>query len=357
METLLLRQPDITRLLQSYGRDALMRRTIDRLATGLATVHSGGAALSPLRDGFVRPHPVPGVLEWMPHRDPGHAITLKTVAYSPANRRRYGLPTILGTVARYDDTTGRLLALVDGVFLTALRTGAASALASRALALPDSRTVGVIGTGAQAVTQLHALSLTFPLTTVLAWDTDPEHLASFAHRVGFLGLDVRPASPERIAAEADLVVTATSVPAGAGPVLPDVPTREHLHVNAVGADLVGKTELPPGLLRRALVCPDHPEQALREGECQQLGPERLGPSLSALCADPGRLATARGRLTVFDSTGFALEDHLTLDVLVEAAAAVGVGVRMPLELHPEDALDPYAPSHRAAPAADPVPVP
>ncbi|WP_042439533.1 ornithine cyclodeaminase family protein [Streptacidiphilus albus] len=348
MNTLLIAQDDIARIIGQVGRDALMRRMIERLSEGFTAVHRGTVQLSPLRDGFERPDPVPGIIEWMPHRVGGDSTTIKTVAYSPANPDRFGLPTIVGTVARYDDITGCLSVLCDGIVLTAIRTGAVSALASRALAHPDSRTVGMIGTGAQAVTQLHALSLTLPVERVLAWDTDPAHLASFAERVAFLGLDVRATTPEEIARQADVITTATSIEVGRGPVFQDTDVREHLHVNAIGADLVGKTELPRSLLERALVCPDHPLQALREGECQRLTHDQLGPSLAQLVADPASVADARGRLTVFDSTGIALEDHLALDVFVEFATELGLGTRVDLEYRPSNAIDPYSPHSGSA---------
>ncbi|GAA3078714.1 hypothetical protein GCM10020000_75370 [Streptomyces olivoverticillatus] len=225
METWVLSERDVAQVLDAVGRDALMDRVIDRLAEGLAEVGRGERALSPQRGGFERAEPVPGIWEWMPHREAGDSITLKTVGYSPANPDRFGLPTIIGTVARFDDATGALTALTDGVLLTAIRTGAASAVASRLLAAPDSRVAGFIGAGAQSVTQLHALSRVLPLERALVWDTDPAHAASYADRVAFLGLDVRVATPEEIAAEADVICTATSVPIGQGPVLPDVPTR------------------------------------------------------------------------------------------------------------------------------------
>lgn len=343
MNTLLITQEDIDRIIEQVGRDALMSRMIHRLSEAFAAVHRGAAELSPLRDGFLRPDPVPGIIEWMPHREGGSSTTIKTVSYSPGNPDQFGLPTIIGTVARYDDVTGRLTVMCDGIVLTAIRTGAASALASRALAHPESRTVGLIGTGAQSVTQLHALSLCFPLETVLAYDTNPKHLDTFADRVSFLGLEVRRATTEEIAQQADIITTATSVEVGQGPVLPDAGVREHLHINAVGADLIGKTELSKSLLDRALVCPDHPQQALREGESQQLTPDRLGPSLAQLVAEPDNLAGARSRLTVFDSTGIALEDHVALDVFVEFANELGLGTRVNLEYRPSDAIDPYSP--------------
>jgi alanine dehydrogenase len=353
MSTLLITQADLRTVLDRIGRDDLVRRVIDRIAEGLRGIDAGSGELSPLRDGFTRPDPEPGVLEWMPHRVAGDSITIKTVAYSPANPRLAGLPTILGTLARFDDRTGRLLAVADGVLLTAIRTGATSAVAAGVLAHPDATTVGMIGCGAQAVTQLHALTLVRDVRRVLVHDADPEHTASFAGRVAFLGLDVRPVPARQVLAEADVLVTATSVGVGAGPVVPDGPHLPHLHVNAIGSDLIGKTELPEPLLRRAVVVPDHPEQALREGESQQLTAADLGPALSRVCADPDAVPDAAERLTVFDSTGFALLDHLALDVVVEAATEVGAGRRVDLEHHPVDALDPYS-AHVGRPVAGPV---
>ncbi|MFJ8078127.1 ornithine cyclodeaminase family protein [Streptomyces sp. NPDC096176] len=353
METWVLSRHDVAEVVAAVGRDALMRRIIDRLAQGLAEIGRGERELSPPRGGFERSDPVPGIWEWMPHREPGDHITLKTVGYSPANPARFNLPTIVGTVARYDDTTGALTALMDGVLLTALRTGAASAVASRLLARPDSRTLGLIGTGAQAVTQLHALSLVFPLERVLVWDSEPAHRDSFARRAAFTGLPVEIAPPHTIAAQADIITTATSVPQGMGPVLPDTDgIRPHLHINAVGADLVGKTELPLSLLRRAHVHPDHPQQALHEGECQRLSAHDLSPALPDLCADAQRATPHQRALTVFDSTGFALQDALAMEVFLEVAAERDLGMRLPIEHHPADALDPYA-LHPRRPAQHP----
>jgi ornithine cyclodeaminase/alanine dehydrogenase-like protein (mu-crystallin family) len=342
MSTWVITPHDVTEILDRVGRDAVMDRVIDRLDEGMREVGMGRRALSPLRGGFVRDEPVIGVWEWMPHRDPGDGITLKTVGYSPANPTRFGLPTILGTLLRFDDHTGSLTALVDGGILTAVRTGAASAVAARLLADPAAETVGIIGAGAQSVTQLHALTRVRPIRTALVFDPDPARTASFADRVAFLPVEVRPTAPEAIAAAADILVTATSVAPGAGPVLPDVPVREHLHVNAVGADLVGKTELPPGLLRRSHVVADHPEQARREGESQQLPAGRLPAGIAELCARPELAHALRGRPTVYDSTGFALQDHLAMEVVLELAAEHDLGRRVQLEHHPVDAADPYS---------------
>lgn len=342
MDTWLLSQYDMVRLLNVVGRDALMRRLIAALEEGFSELGHGRRAESPMRSGFTRTGDTPGVIELMPHRDPGLYVTVKTVSYSPRNVDDHGLPTILGTVARIDDNTGRLVALTDGVLLTALRTGAASAVATSRLAHPNSQVVGLIGTGAQAVTQLHGLSLVMDIQRVLVYDIEDRHAKSFFDRAAFLGLDIELSSPKRILAESDVLCTATSVPVGAGPVFPDGDHRPHLHINSLGADEIGKTELPVSLLRRALVCVDHRGQARQEGECQQLTEDEIGPSLAYLCAHPEEWTYHRQSLTVFDSTGVAFEDHLALDVILTAAREIGLGTKLSIECHPDDVLDPYS---------------
>ena len=339
---LLLTRRDIDRILDEVGIDRIMADLIDRLGDSFRRVYCGSAQLSPARGGFDRKDPVRGVIEWMPHREAGCGTTIKVVSYSPANTEKFGLPTITACIARFDDCTGHTTAIAEGGIITALRTGAASALASRALAYPESRVVGIVGCGAQAVTQLHGLSLLFPLNTVLAWDTNPVHLASFAKRTAFTGLKVVHAEPGEIVGAADIIVTATSVEVGAGPVIPDGAIRQHLHINAIGSDVIGKTELPRALLDRALVATDHPEQALREGESQVLDRQQLGPTLSEICADPRAVEEARLRLTVFDSTGVAMEDHVAFDLFVELAGQLGIGSQVTIESAVIDTLNPYA---------------
>ncbi|MGC1732376.1 MAG: hypothetical protein WA731_06845 [Pseudonocardiaceae bacterium] len=341
-KTLVVGQDDLAAIVEACGWDTLMDLMIDRLQEALVDAKRGNGS-TPARDGFRRGQGGSGVLDWMPHHEPGRSVTIKMVAYTPSNPGVQGLPTILGTVARFDDITGHLVAVSDGVLLTALRTGAASAVASRLLASTDSCVVGLVGAGAQAVTQLHALSRIFDLKRVLVHDTNPGHAASFPDRVAFLGVDVHIVGVPEIEASADIICTATSAPVGAGPVLPGTDLRPHVHINAVGADLPGKTELPVRLLRSALVCPDHVGQARREGECQQLGDDELGPDLPTLCAYPKLAHPHRRRLTVFDSTGFALEDHVALDVVLQLAVELGAGSRVQVEFITDDALNPYAP--------------
>ena len=121
----------------------------------------------PVRSGFNYSLPRSGLLEWMPLLQSGEHVLMKMVGYHPHNPDLSGLPTILSDFSLYNATTGRLEAVVDGTLLTAFRTGAASAVASRFLGSPDSRVVGLIGCGAQAVTQLHAMTRVFDIQTIV----------------------------------------------------------------------------------------------------------------------------------------------------------------------------------------------
>lgn len=340
--TLLVTQADLRSIVEAVGLDALMDQLIVALSDALRSF-DGATTEVRKREGFLLDHPrQPGVLEWMPVMHRGHTVTVKMVGYSPLNPEEHTLPTIIATNSLYDVRTGHLLALMDGVFATALRTGAASAVATRCLASPRSTVLGLVGTGAQAVTQLHAISRLFPLEQVLAYDINPDALHSFAGRVGFLKLDVRPATLAEVEARADILCTATSVAVGAGPVISGLELKPHVHINAVGSDLPGKTELPRALLERSLVVPDYLEQARVEGECQQLSPEKIGPDLVTLMKAPERYEAWRQRGTVFDSTGYALEDQVVTELLLKHAEQLGLGTPVALETIGGDALDPYS---------------
>jgi ornithine cyclodeaminase/alanine dehydrogenase-like protein (mu-crystallin family) len=354
MKTRLLSRRDVATIARELGRDALMDGMIAALTDTFARYDSRVVEVRK-RDGFnydrrrgggavaIPAELAGGLLEWMPVLDLGAAATIKLVSYNPRNPARYGIPTILATNIQHDIKTGHLLAIADGVFLTALRTGAASAIATRILAHPDAHTVGIIGCGAQAVTQLHALSRVMKIDKVLAYDIAPEAARSFSRRVGFLGLDVSIVEVAKLERNVDVLVTATSVALGAGPVFPGNELRPHLHINAIGADVPGKTECPSSVVEMAaLVCPDFRAQAVIEGECQQLPEDRIGPSLPTLVKEAGRYDEYRNRLTVFDSTGFALEDKVALELFLRYADQLGLGSDIEIEAMPTDPLDPYS---------------
>lgn len=341
-KTLVLSGHDVNTIVDRFGLDELMDLLIANLNEAIYAFDSKNTEI-PIRSGFNYETENPGLIEWMPLHKKGEEVIIKVVGYHPRNPEVRHLPTILSTISSYDTSTGHLKGLVDGVLLTALRTGATSAIASKYLAHADSSVLGLIGCGAQAVTQLHALSRTFDLKKVLAYDIDAETLDSFKERCGMLNITVEilKAPIEIIMKESDIVCTSTSIDVGKGPLFNYVDTNSKLHINAVGSDFPGKIELPVNLLKKCLVVPDFLEQALIEGECQQLEKNLIGPDLVQLVQNHGNFEDAINKRTVFDSTGWALEDQVVMDLFLELAEKFGVGKELEIENTSEDAKNPY----------------
>ncbi|MGB3560777.1 MAG: hypothetical protein WBA24_19730, partial [Geitlerinemataceae cyanobacterium] len=286
METLLITPKDIAEVVKRVGLDKMMDKMIAALIVAFKDVGKGRSHLRS-RDGFIDEDGSFSCVEWMPHLShTDRSVTVKMIAYQPKNIERFGLPTVIGPTSVYDFNNGDLVAISDAVILTAIRTGAASAVASQILARRESSTIGLVGAGAQAVTQLHALSRIFPIREALVYDINPKVAHSFPERTEFLGLPVRVCSLKELEQRSDIICTATSVENGAEPVISGQNLQEHVHINAVGADQPGKTELPLSLLKNSLVCPDFIEQAITDGECQQLKREEISPSLFELLQRP-----------------------------------------------------------------------
>lgn len=344
MHTLVLSMEDIQVIVKKAGLDALMDEMIRRLTEAFMQFDPQ-ATVIPVRSGFAYTDPAPGLVEWMPAMEAGRQVMIKVVSYHPCNPVNQGLPTIVSTISAYDTRNGHLLGIADGAFLTALRTGAASAIAAQHLASEQSRVVGIIGCGAQAVSQLHALARLFEIEQVLAYDIDPAVSRSYPERTAFMGLKVTAVDAsqlDQLVGSADILTTCTSVEIGGGPVFRDRGLKPWVHINAVGSDFPGKIELPLSVLKASLVCPDFLDQAIKEGECQRLAREEIGPSISEVVQNPAQYAAARQSKTVFDSTGWALEDQVAMQMLLEYARELGVGRRMHLENINGDLHNPYS---------------
>ncbi|WP_264323668.1 ornithine cyclodeaminase family protein [Romeriopsis navalis] len=345
LQTRVLCVEDIRGIVHSVGLDTLMDEMIARLTQAFEQFDPT-ETIVPVRTGFNYSLPHVGLVEWMPLFQKHSQIMVKAVGYHPQNPHLHQLPTVLSTLSAYDPTSGHLLAVMDGTFLTALRTGATSAIASQCFAKPDSQILGLIGTGAQAVTQLHALSRCFKLKQVLIFDADPDVSQSFAARTASLNLGeltIRAAPVTEIVATADILCTATSVDIGHGPVFDDQEAiKPWLHINAVGADFPGKFEVPHHLLNRSFVCPDFRQQAIIEGECQQIQDgQAIGAELFEVVQQPQVYSSYQQQSTVFDSTGFALEDQVAMNMLLDYATKLDVGSWMNLESSASDVKNPY----------------
>lgn len=344
-KTLVLSSFDIQEILRHFGVDWTMTTLIERLRTAINNYNPQKLSI-PVRSGFQYEKPEPGLMEWMPlynQDDQGGKVLIKVVGYHPSNPGKFNLPTIVSTISEYDTNSGHLCALIDGVLATAIRTGAASAVASKLMAKPTSSVLGLIGCGTQAITQLHAISLCFKIERVLFYDVDPNASSSFEKRCSALNLNTGFISTtiEEIVKNSDILCTATSIEIGAGPLFSNIETKPHLHINAVGSDFPGKVEIPLELLQKCFVCPDFIGQAIVEGECQQLEQKDIGAGLVEVVQNSNKYAYLQSERTVFDSTGWALEDKVVMDLFLDCASELGLGQELEIEHRPGDTKNPY----------------
>jgi ornithine cyclodeaminase/alanine dehydrogenase len=251
---------------------------------------------------------------------------IKWVNVHAHNRDRHALPTVMAVYTLNDPANGFPLAVMDGTLLTALRTGAAGAVASKHLVSTPPKTVGFIGCGAQARTLHASHRVVFERFESLVFDQNQETARQFAEEI-----DGRAVSVQQ-AAGADIVCTATPSRA---PYLKRDWLRPGAHVNAMGADAPGKQELYPEVLQAAAVYVDDVHQATGSGEINQplakgeLAVEDLAGTLGEVVAEilP---KPADGTTTVFDSTGLAIQDVALARAIYEAARADGVGLEIDL---------------------------
>lgn len=255
-------------------------------------------------------------------------LGLKAGGYWPHNLPR-GLTNHQSSTLMFDPETGRASGLVSANYLTGVRTGAASALATRALARADATVLGIIGTGGQSVHQLRATAKVRGLTRVHAWDPMPENVARFAASVTALGLDyVAETSPQAVAEAAEIIITVTP---SQKPILLKDWIRPGTHISAMGADTKGKQELDPALVAAARLFVDEAAQAISIGECQHAYAQGMigAADLTALGEVLGGRAEGRRsgtEITLFDGTGVALQDLVVADLAMRRAMETGRGV-------------------------------
>ena len=255
-------------------------------------------------------------------------LGLKAGGYWPHNLPR-GLTNHQSSTLMFDPETGRASGLVSANYLTGVRTGAASALATRALSRADATVLGIIGTGGQSVHQLRATARVRGLTRVHAWDPMPENVARFAAAVTALGLDyVAETSPQSVAEAAEIIITVTP---SQKPILLKDWISPGTHISAMGADTKGKQELDPSLVAAARLFVDEAAQAISIGECQHAYAQGMigAADLTALGEVLGGRAEGRRsatEITLFDGTGVALQDLVVADLAMRRAMETGRGV-------------------------------
>jgi ornithine cyclodeaminase len=270
----------------------------------------------------VASHSARGVIELMPIAD-SHHYSFKYVNGHPGNTQA-GLPTVMALGLLADVDTGLPVLLSELTLCTALRTAATSALAAQALARPDSQVMALIGNGSQAEFQALAFHHLLGIQEVRLFDVDPDARAKVMRNLADSGLHTVDCSSTAQAVQgADIVTTLTADKARAIILDTDL-VQPGMHINAVGGDCPGKTELSKGVMQRASVFVEFEAQTRIEGELQQMPADfpvtELWHVLTAQA--PGR--THRDQITVFDSVGFALEDFSALRFMRDCAQRLGL---------------------------------
>jgi alanine dehydrogenase len=257
----------------------------------------------------------------MPASLPG-AVGMKWVNVHPENPG-HGLPTVMAVIIYNDPGTGYPLAIIDGTDITAYRTGATAAIAAKYLARKDARTLGVIGTGRQAYTQILAHAEFFDLKQIKAYDIYPAAVDRLIKSLPRFPL--RGCSLEETAAS-DIVCTLTPVRV---PILKKEWVQPGTHINAIGADAAGKEELEPSLLKEAIVVVDDLGQANAAGEINVPIAKGLY-SLNEVYGTLGEIVAGQkpGRkdkeaITIFDATGLAIEDVAVATIIHRKAKQAG----------------------------------
>lgn len=285
-------------------------------------------------------HSPRGVIELMPAGD-SRTFSFKYVNGHPGNTR-LGLQTVAAFGALSDVETGYPMLLADMTLATALRTAATSALAASLLARPDSRRMALIGLGAQSEFQAAAFQAILGVDRLRIFDIDPGAVQKFERNMTGAGVELTRCGDAREAAQgADIVTTITADKKRAAILTRDM-TAPGMHINAVGGDCPGKTELSRDLLLDAEIFVEYAPQTRVEGDIQQLPADHPVTEIHEVIA--GRAAGRSGpsALTVFDSVGFAVEDFSVLRLLGDLAKETGAGREIDLIAAPENPKDLYS---------------
>ena len=310
-----------------------MAECIEAVERAFAELADGTAVL-PLRTSIPAPG---GISLYMPSFLRGQqALACKVVAVFRDNPRRHHLPTTTGTILLQDAETGRVCCIMDGEHLTAMRTGAASGVATRHLARRESgQTAGIFGAGVQARMQLLAVAEVRRLSRAWVYDPAPEAAAAFAREMSRrLDLEVAASSSPAETARADILCTATT---SSRPVFAGGEVREGAHVNGIGSHTPEARELDGELIRRARLVGDSREACFRESGDILLplregliGEEHFQAELGEIVTGrkPGRLSDRE--ITVFKSNGLAIQDAAAAGLVYRKALAAGIGLSLEL---------------------------
>ncbi|MFW2545158.1 ornithine cyclodeaminase [Primorskyibacter sp. 2E107] len=285
----------------------------------------------------VAAHSDVGVIELMPTADETH-YAFKYVNGHPKNTRE-GLQTVTAFGLLADMHTGYPLLLSEMTLLTALRTAAMSALAAKYLAPENARTMAMIGNGAQSEFQCLAMASLIGIDTVRLYDKDPQATAKCAANLAGRGLTIVRCDSAEAAIEGAQIITTCTADKKSATILTGNMVGPGVHINAIGGDCPGKTELAPDILDRADVYVEYPEQTRIEGEIQQMPQDHPVTELWQVFTGLRKGRRDAQQITLFDSVGFAIEDFSALRYVHEKALETGLSLPLDLLADPDDPRD------------------
>lgn len=323
MKTLLLRKEEVRRLIS-------MREVIGTVEEAYKAFNSG-EVVQPGYFGIHLPPPRGEIDFKLGYCKSNEMISMKASSGGFIdNPALHGVPNGMGTILLFDARSCALACVMDGSLITGLRTGASGAVSVRALARKDAKTIACIGTGNQARMQIRAIKEVMEIERIHAWSRTPDTLSRFKADIeSELGIPVVVADSKRGAVvQADILVTTTR---GKGPLVEAGWVKPGTHVVAIGTDQRGKQELDPEIFRNAKIVNDSIEQCTEKGETWHPLNENI-IAKDDIHAEIGEILLGRkpGRendeeVTIFDSTGMAIQDNTTSARIYRNAIDGGVG--------------------------------
>jgi len=293
----------------------------------------------------VASHSDTGVIELMPTSD-GDVYGFKYVNGHPSNTAD-GLQTVTAFGLLADVATGYPVLLSEMTLLTALRTAATSALVARVLAPKGSRVMAMIGNGTQSEFQSLAMKTIAGIDEVRLYDIDPAATAKCAANLAGQGLKVVSCTSAQDAMLGAQIITTCTADKQYATILTDNMVGAGVHINAIGGDCPGKTELAPAILHRSEIFVEYPEQTRIEGEIQQVAADHPVTEFWKVLTGQAKGRRDDQQITLFDSVGFAIEDFSALRYVRDQIAGTGLFHPLDLLADPDDPRDLFGMLQRA----------
>ncbi len=318
---LLLTRDDVISVLQMKDCINVLEKAFTELAEG--------SAVLPLRIGIKPPE---GLSLYMPAYLPGmNALACKVVTVYKNNPTKHNMPTTIGKVLLQDSETGNVISIMDGGYLTAVRTGAVSGLATKYLAREEEGQVaGIFGAGVQAKMQLWGVSEARNISKAIVFDKFPEASEKFAAEMEEkLGIPIEVARSADDMLQADIICTATSSP---DPIFDGSKVKEGAHINGIGSHTPNARELDTTIVKRSMFIADSKDGCLSEAgdimipiQNGELTEDHIHAELGEIVTGRKTGRTSKEQITLFKSNGLAIQDAATAKLVYDMAKEKGIG--------------------------------